>query len=213
MNGDLIVHEPYAGVEQQRAADYMGMYVFLGSEIMLFGGIFAALFAVRLLHPHAPFVAAAHLKIWLGTANTAILLTSSLFVAAATVVVREGRRRTASALLAVAVLCGVAFLCIKGVEYRIEYLDGLMPGIGPKQSPIRDAPAALIIDLYFISTVLHAIHLSVGVVLLGTLSVLLLRQDPAAPPSPITVVMAGLYWHLVDIVWIFLFPVLYLPRP
>lgn len=211
MTQDLIVHEPYAGAEQQREADYLGMYVFLGSEIMLFGGLFAALFTVRLLHPQAPIEAAQHFKLWLGTANTAILLTSSLFVAAATLVVRNGRRRTASALLALAAFCGVAFVCIKGLEYRLEYLDGLMPGIGP-QSPLRHTPAALIVDLYFISTVLHAIHLSIGVGLLSTLAVLLLRRSPSAPPRPITVVMAGLYWHLVDIVWIFLFPVLYLPR-
>ncbi|HEY3811970.1 MAG TPA: cytochrome c oxidase subunit 3 [Caulobacteraceae bacterium] len=213
MTEDLVVHEPYAGLEQQREADYLGMYVFLGSEIMLFGGLFAALFTVRLLHPQAPIEAAEHFKLWLGAANTAVLLTSSLFVALATLVVRDGRRRTASVLLALAVVCGVAFLCIKGVEYRLEYLEGLMPGVGPKISPVRSEPAGLIVDLYFIATFLHAIHLSIGVGLLATLAILLLKRDGAAPPRPITVVMAGLYWHLVDIVWIFLFPVLYLPRP
>jgi cytochrome c oxidase subunit 3 len=210
MTEDLALKEPFHQVRQQREADYLGMYIFLGSEIMLFGGVFAALWAYRLTHPEAAAEAAAHLKLWLGTANTAVLLTSSLFVALSVPYARAGARRKAALWLAAAAVLGVVFLGIKGVEYRLEYLDGLMPGIGP-QSPLRTTPAALFIDLYFVATALHAVHLTIGIGLTTTVAAWLAWGRGTAP-RPIVVTLCGLYWHLVDIVWLFLFPILYLAR-
>jgi cytochrome c oxidase subunit 3 len=208
---DLTLKEPFHEARQQREAGFLGMYIFLGSEIMLFGGVFAALWAYRLVHPQAAVEAAGHLKMWLGAANTAVLLTSSLFVALGVTCARAGARRMAALWLAAAAALGLVFLVIKGVEYRLEYLDGLMPGIGP-QSPLRARPAALFIDLYFAATALHALHLTIGVGLIGTVAARLALRSARSAPKPVVVEFSGLYWHLVDVIWIFLFPILYLAR-
>ncbi|HET9159500.1 MAG TPA: hypothetical protein VFN88_02720, partial [Caulobacteraceae bacterium] len=169
------VEQVFPDQDQRRDADRLGMFVFLGSEIMLFGGIFALLAFDRIRHPGAAAAAAEHLKIWFGTANTAILLTSSLLVAVAALAAREGRAKTVTATLACAAALGVAFIGVKGVEYRLEYLERLFPVIGPP-SPLGDQPASLFIGLYFISTALHALHVSVGVVLLGWASIGVARR-------------------------------------
>jgi cytochrome c oxidase subunit 3 len=209
MSGEVILRTPYVEAEQQRAADFLGMYVFLASEVMLFGGLFAALSLYRAEHPAAAAEAAHHLDLWLGTANTAVLLTSSLFVALAVVFAKGGRKQISAAWLIGAAMLGLAFLAIKGVEYRTEYFEGLMPSAGPL-SPLAARPANLFIDLYFVATGLHGIHLTIGVVVLVVAA---LRQLRATDPTPIVVEITGLYWHLVDVIWLFLFPVLYLARP
>ena len=107
---------------------------------------------------------------------------------------------------------GLAFLAVKGIEYRREYLEGLMPMGGPP-SPLAGRPAALFMDLYFVATALHAVHLGIGVAAVGTLAMRLARRRLRAPGQAIVAEMTGLYWHFVDVVWIFLFPVLYLARP
>jgi cytochrome c oxidase subunit 3 len=208
MSQAVSLKEPFHEPGQQRAADYFGMYVFLGSEVMLFGGLFAALSAYRIAHPEAAVEAAHHFKLWLGTANTAILLTSSLFVALAVEAARKARRRAAAAWLGLAALLGLAFLAVKGTEYALEYQEGLMPHIGPA-SPLGQGPANLFVDLYLVATGLHAIHLSIGVIAVGSLAIALLRRRA---PAAVIAEMTGLYWHLVDVVWVFLFPVLYLAR-
>ena len=196
----------------RREADRLSMFVFLGSEIMLFGGLIALLAFDRIHHPAAAGVAAQHLKIWLGTANTAVLLTSSLLVAVAALMARAGQVRGVVANLIAAALLGLVFLGIKGVEYRLEYLEGLFPVIGPP-SPLGDRPAQLFIGLYFIATALHAIHVSVGIGLLGWTATAVRRRKLSMPQHRTTVHIVGLYWHLVDVIWIFLYPMLYLARP
>lgn len=214
MSGEVTLTKPYAEPDQQRAAAFLGMYVFLGSELMLFGGLFAALSLYRVDHPAAAAEAASHLKLWLGTANTAVLLTSSLFVALAVAFARaagrsgSGRRVSAAWLLAAAAL-GVVFLGIKGLEYHQEYVEGLMPSAGPP-SPLGARAPNLFIDLYFVATGLHAVHLTIGI---GALSAVAIRQLTRPDASTIVVEMTGLYWHLVDVVWLFLLPLLYLARP
>jgi cytochrome c oxidase subunit 3 len=204
--------KPFDSTVQRRRADTFGMFVFLSSEIMLFGGLFAALSAYRIAHPAAAVEAARHLKLWLGAANTLILLTSSLLVAMAVTLARDGRRKATALLFAVSAGLGVAFLVVKGCEYRLEYLDGLMPGIGPP-SPLAGRPATLFISLYFVSTALHAVHVAVGVVLLTGTATGVASRRLALPARATTIELAGLYWHLVDVIWVFLFPILYLARP
>jgi cytochrome c oxidase subunit 3 len=203
--------EPYVDRVQRRRANTLGMFVFLASEVMLFGGLFAAISVDRIGHPRAAAEAAAHLKLWLGTANTAILLTSSLLVALAALAARHGRRRPTAACLLGAAVLGVAFLAVKGVEYRLEYLDGLMPGFGP-QSPLQDRPATLFIALYFVGTGLHALHVAVGVGLLAGIGAAAAVKRLWLPQRATTIELVGLYWHLVDVIWVFLFPLLYLAR-
>ena len=203
---------PFASAGQRRGADTLGMFVFLTSEVMLFGGLFAMMAFDRIRHPAAAAQAAQHLDLWLGTANTAILLTSSLFVALAALAAREGRRRGAAAWLLAGAALGLAFLALKGVEYRIDYLDGVLPVVSPR-SPVRTGPAQLFIGLYYVATVLHAVHVTVGVALLTGAGVGVGRGKLPLPARAETVHLAGLYWHLVDVIWVFLFPLLYLARP
>lgn len=198
--------EPYARRDQQREADFLCMYLFLASEIMLFGGIIALLFADRFRHPGAAEQAAARLNIWIGTANTAILLTSSLFVALAVVASRAGRPKAVTAWLGAAVLLGLAFLGLKGVEYAKDFAEGVTPVLG------RAVPGALFINLYFTATVLHAIHLTAGMALMTWAGARVWTARVRVPGQSIVVEMTGLYWHFVDVVWVFLFPFLYLPR-
>jgi cytochrome c oxidase subunit 3 len=201
------IHEPFHDLARQREADRLGMLVFLASEVMLFGGLFAAALGLRLAHPVEYIAASQHTHLWLGTANTAVLLSSSLLVALAVEAAKAGRARRLTALLLGAALLGVAFAAIKGTEYWLEYRDGLMPGVDG--SAIANGAQRLFLDLYFVSTGLHALHLTIGVALLVVLAVRAL----AGRREPVLVANVGLYWHLVDIVWIFLFPTLYLARP
>jgi cytochrome c oxidase subunit 3 len=198
--------EPYARRAQQREADFLGMYLFLASEIMLFGAILALLFADRVRHPGAAEAAAVRFDLWIGTANTAILLTSSLFVALAVVSARAGRGRAVAAWLATAAVLGLALLGLKGVEYAKDFAEGVVPVLG------RAVPSGLFINLYYTATVLHAVHLLVGIGLLAFAAIAAATGRTRIPGQAIVIEMTGLYWHFVDVVWVFLFPLLYLPR-
>lgn len=206
MTEGVTLVEPYARRAQQREADFLGMYLFLASEIMLFGAIFALLFFDRLRHPGAAEAAAARLDIWIGTANTTILLTSSLFVALAVAAAQAGKARAVIAWLAGAAVLGFAFLGLKGFEYAKDFAEGVQPVLG------RAVPSGLFINLYYTATVLHAVHLTGGIGLLAWAAIRVARRRTKVPGQAIVIEMTGLYWHFVDVVWVFLFPLLYLPR-
>jgi cytochrome c oxidase subunit 3 len=211
MAENVTLVEPYAAPQQQRQADFMGMYIFLGTETMLFGALFCLVFGYRTEHPQAAAEAARHLQLWIATANTAILLTSSLFVALAVLAARQGRRRTVVGCLAVALGLGAAFLALKGIEYTIDFRDGLAPLIG-SPAPVRGRPAALFLDLYFVATGLHALHMSVGICLLAWALWRVQTFRTRVPDQAVVLEMSGLYWHFVDVVWVFVFPMFYLVR-
>jgi cytochrome c oxidase subunit 3 len=210
MTESVTLRPPFTDKAQQHTADLMAMYLFLGSEVMLFGGLFAAMALTRLHHP-AEYVAASRaLHLWIGAANTAILLTSSLAMALSVVAARAGHRTAAiRGLLATATL-GLGFLGLKAVEYAAEYREGLLPVPGSGQALVEPAQR-LFMHLYLIATGLHALHLTVGLALVVGLAVRLRRGLPL-PGRAVTVEVNGLYWHLVDLVWVFLYPVLYLAR-
>ena len=202
---EALVSEPFRDAERQREADRLGMLVFLASEIMLFGGLFAVALTLRLRHPAEYQEAAAGLHIWLGTINTAILLTSSLLVALAVEAARADRSVAARRLLLGAAALGVAFLGVKGLEYYAEFREGVVPVLAPGglSSPFE----TLLMTFYFISTGLHAVHVTIGIAMLAMVA---LARSPARMDPPIVLGNVALYWHLVDIVWIFLYPTLYL---
>jgi cytochrome c oxidase subunit 3 len=206
MSEGVTLTEPFAKPAEQRQADFLGMYLFLASEAMLFGGIIALLFADRFRHPGAAEEAAVRLKIWIGTANTAILLTSSLFVALAVVASRAGKARAVISWLALAFALGLSFIGLKGFEYAQDLAEGVKPVLG------RAVPDALFINLYFVATVLHAIHLTAGLGLMTWAGLRVRSGRVKLPGQAIVIEMTGLYWHFVDVVWVFLFPFLYLPR-
>ncbi len=202
---------PFVQPRQQRQADFLGMYVFLGAETMMFGALIGLVYAYRSAHPGAAAEAASHLRIWIATGNTALLLTSSLAVAFAVHAAREGSRRTAAACLAGALALGSAFLALKGVEYAIDLREGLAPFAAP-DSPLGRSAGQLFIDLYFAATGLHAVHMLVGMGLLAWCGARLLQRRTRVPEQAVVVEMTGLYWHFVDVVWVFIFPVFYLVR-
>lgn len=202
--------EQFSQPEQQRESAFLGIWTFLASEIMLFGGLFFGITAYRVLYPDAVREASHHLYKSIGGINTAVLLTSSLSVALAGLAAREGRRRDVAIDLLISAALGLLFVGIKAFEYYLDYSEGLMLGAGGKPFPISSPGAELFINAYWFATGIHALHVLIGV---GILAVVAQRVGAAAlllPQRDIVIEVAGLYWHFVDIVWIFLFPVLYL---
>ncbi|WP_448188753.1 cytochrome c oxidase subunit 3 [Azospirillum sp. sgz301742] len=199
---------PFVQTQRREEADHLGMWLFLATETMMFGALFFALTVIRLRVPEGVRLASGHLDKLLGTLNTGVLLTSSLLVALAVTAARQGRQQRTAGLLAGAAGLGVVFLAIKGVEYHQEFREGLMPGLGFR---LADQPGAeLFFNLYYAATGLHAVHLTIGVLLMLGLSARVLGGYLRLPERAITVELPGLYWHVVDIVWVFLYPALYL---
>jgi len=205
------VREPYSDAERQAEAAMMGIYVFVGTEIMLFGGLFLTIGWLRFEHPHEFVAASREMHWWLAGGNTAVLLTSSAAVALAVEKAREGARQATSLNLAIALLLGACFLCLKALEYSWEFADGLLPVQGSGFN-LKTPAHQLFIDLYLVATGLHAVHLTVGLLLLAGLLLGLIRQRLGLPARAVLLMTIGVYWHFVDVVWIFLYPLLYLAR-
>lgn len=187
------------------------MWFFLATEIMLFGGLFLSYTVYRITWPAVFAAASNHLLIVPGVVNTTVLLTSSLFMALAVYAADAGSKRLLRTSLVAVLLLGLVFLTIKGFEYRHEFDEGLLPIL---TLPFRyDGPnprvARLFFSEYLLMTGLHAVHLILGVVIVGVMSFKVWRFDR---PEEITerLRITGLYWHLVDVFWLFLFPMLYL---
>ena len=202
--------EQFVDLDQQHHAAELGMWVFLTTEVLFFGALFTLYTAYRVQFPEAFSIGSGHLYRWIGAVNTAVLLISSLLVALGVDAARLGRRRLTSVLLAVAALLGLAFLGIKAVEYGLDTRDHLIPGYNAEAGRVAGQPHVhLFLTLYLLMTGVHALHVFIGVCGLGLLALRhALRK--ATPPHANTVEMVGLYWHFVDIVWVFLFPLLYL---
>ena len=194
---------------QQREAATLGMWVFLVTEVLFFGGLFAAYTVYRNWYPEA-FAAASHeLDVTLGTINTAVLITSSLTMALAVHAAQMGRRGLLLLFLVATMVLGATFLGIKSVEYYHKFVEHHVPGPGFQFEAEYLRQAQIFFSLYFIMTGLHAIHMIIG---LGIMAVMLWMswRGRITPEYFNPIEVSGLYWHFVDIVWIFLFPLLYL---
>lgn len=218
---DAALAHHFETLDEQREASTLGMWIFLVTEILFFGGLFTAYLVYRIAHATAFALASRELDVTLGAVNTAVLITSSLTMALAVRAAQLGRRRPLVAFLVATLLLGSLFLGIKAVEYKEKIDHHLFPGPGFEWQPVSAettslagelAPAGgveMFFSLYFAMTGLHAAHMVVG---LGILIVLLVPaargKFGAAYHNPIE--CFGLYWHFVDVVWIFLFPLLYL---
>lgn len=195
--------------DQQKDASSLGMWVFLITEILFFGGFFLAYTVYRYQYSLGFAHASQHMDIVLGTVNTAVLIVSSLTMAMAVHSAATARRRRLLGFLAATILLGLAFLVIKAVEYTEHIRHHLFPG-PTFRFPGGEAPAAqMFFSLYFGMTGLHAFHMIVGIGIVSTLLVMAYRGR-FTPEYHTPVEVSGLYWHFVDIVWIFLFPLLYL---
>jgi cytochrome c oxidase subunit 3 len=196
-------------MEQQVAAASLGMWVFLLTEILFFGGLFLVYSVYRHLYPGA-FIAASHeLDVTLGTINTAVLITSSLTMALAVHAAQTGARRLLVILLMATIVLGAVFLGIKATEYAHKFAEHHVPGPGFQFERSHFREAQIFFSLYFVMTGLHALHMVVGIGIMLVM-VWLAMRGRFSSEYYVPIEVTGLYWHFVDIVWIFLFPLLYL---
>jgi cytochrome c oxidase subunit III len=200
----------FDNMEQQREAGSIGMWVFLVQEIMFFGGLFLAYSIFRGKFPEAFAAASNHLDIRLGATNTVVLIFSSLTMALAVYYAQVGKRRPQVWFLTVTLLLGATFLVIKGFEYAEKFRDSLFPGPSFHWTGHGDPNQVQIFFwIYFAMTGLHALHMIIGIAIISYL-IFQARRGRYTPEYHAPVEISGLYWHFVDIVWIFLFPLLYL---
>lgn len=204
------LHSPlkhqYETLEQQHRADTLGMWVFLGTEVLFFGGLITGYAMYRSSYP-AVFAEASHtLDLASGTLMTMVLLASSLTMALAVRSAQLGKRQLLAVFLILTIVLGAAFLGIKGNEYYHKWQDHHLPGRGFVWDGPDPGIAQLFLYFYFALTGLHALHMIIGIGIMAGLLVLAGRGRVKS----YTVEISGLYWHFVDIVWIFLFPLLYL---
>ncbi len=193
----------------QKEASSLGMWVFLVTEVLFFGGMFTAYVVYRANYRTAFEGASNLLDIRLGAFNTAVLILSSLTMALAVWAASQGRKKAILLFLALTILLGSVFLGVKVVEYAEKFAHHEVPGphfVAPHGLPRQ---SELFFSLYFCMTGLHALHMIVGIGLLSWLAAKA-RRGAFTPRYSTPVEMVGLYWHFVDIVWIFLFPLLYL---
>jgi cytochrome c oxidase subunit 3 len=232
-NPNLAHH--FQDLGQQHESMTLGMWTFLGTEVMFFGGLIGSYMIYRFTSPDVWGAASRHLNVWLGTINTVVLLSSSLAMALAVHAGETGERKKQVNYLLLTMLLGTLFLGIKGVEYYQEYRDNLIPGpwfsvealhlkpLGVDSSETRASASELSITpgefqvkrselffvFYFFMTGLHALHMIIGLVMLGIMVVMARRgRFTAEYYAPLE--LSGLYWHFIDIVWVFLYPLLYL---
>jgi cytochrome c oxidase subunit 3 len=202
----------FANAEQQMDAATLGMWTFLITEVLFFGGMFASYAVYRNLYLDAFASTSIYMNVPLGGTNTAVLICSSLTMVLAVRAAQLSNRKHLQLFLILTMIFGTIFLVIKAFEYHEKWAEGLVPGLhwfGYQEFPQYAHHAQILFFLYFCMTGMHAIHMIVG---LGLLTYLYLQARRnifnANYFSPVE--MIGLYWHFVDIVWIFLFPLLYL---
>jgi cytochrome c oxidase subunit 3 len=199
----------YSDISQQREAAKLGMWIFLLTEILLFGGLFCAYSIYRAWYPDIFYNAHKAMDVQMGTLNTAVLITSSLTMALAIRSLQIDRVKTAIAMLATTFALGAAFLFIHYLEYRHHFELGQLPGKYYTYTGIKGTNPHLFFTFYFSMTGLHSLHVIAGMTAISWMTYRTVKRHFSSKyftPVEIT----GLYWHLVDMVWIFLFPLLYL---
>jgi cytochrome c oxidase subunit 3 len=207
-----VVAPYFSNLEQQREANSLGMWVFLATEVMFFGGLFIAYAAYHLAYPVAFAEASKELDLVLASINTVVLLCSSLMMALGVHAAQTDKRKALVIFLLLTILLGLLFLGIKAVEYGEKFQHNLVPGPNFEFEGVEAellGPIQLFFGLYFATTGLHAIHMVIGI---GVLLYLTFRawQGRYNSLTYDPVEMTGLYWHFVDIAWVFIFPLYYL---
>jgi cytochrome c oxidase subunit 3 len=198
----------FESLEKQGQAQRLGMWLFLATEILLFTALFAAYGVYRYLYTDAFSQASRGLETWMGGVNTFVLVTSSFTVAMGLDAVVKGKNKRSAALFGLSILMGCAFMVLKGIEYRHHFLHAELPGqfYG---GHIAGSGGSMFFALYFLITGLHAFHVLIGMTVLAVIGARTwLGKYDAQYHVPVE--LAGLYWHLVDLIWIFVFPLIYL---
>ena len=196
-------------IEQEHESASLGMWIFLATEVMFFGGMFLGYAVYRGAYSTAYAQASRHLDVLLGGINTGVLLSSSLTMALAVRAAQLGGRRIVVLFLLATIVLGLVFLGIKGFEYYHKYEEHLIPGSHFEFSGPNANHAQVFFSFYFVMTGMHALHMIVGIGVMLTMILMTLRRRFSSEYY-FPIEMAGLYWHFVDIVWVFLFPLLYL---
>ena len=199
----------FPNLDQQEHAARLGMWLFLATELLLFGGLFTAYSVYRFLYPQTFAEASRHLSITLGTLNTIVLITSSLTAALGHHFAHQGKGRAAAFVLLLTLLMAAGFLVIKGFEWTEDFHEGLLPGRYFTNTELKGVGGPMFFVCYFLLTGLHGLHVIIGMVVLGVLMVLSFRGNyDHGYYTPVE--LGVMYWHLVDLIWIFLYPLLYL---
>jgi cytochrome c oxidase subunit 3 len=193
---------------QQREANTLGMWLFLATEILFFGALFAIYLVYRSAYPAIFAEASSHLDVLRGFINTVFLLTSSLTMALAVHAAEARDRRRMLLMMGATAGLGLIFLVVKATEYYTEYEEQLIPGLIFVWEGAGAGQAELFFTLYFVMTAIHAVHMIIGLAVLAAMMLYGWRGGYEVDSMPVE--RFGLYWHFVDIVWIFLFPLLYL---
>ena len=213
-HGHVHVHHPahqhhFETMEQQAEAATLGMWLFLATEVMFFGGLLMAYLLYRVWYPQAWSEGSLELDIVLGGINTVVLIGSSLTMALAVRAAQTGQQRATVVFLLLTMALGLTFLVIKFFEYKHKFELGHVPGPNFHFEGANAPQVEIFLSLYFALTGLHALHMVIGFGIMTVILVMALRRR-FSPEWYTPVELAGLYWHFVDIVWIFLFPLLYL---
>jgi len=199
----------FENLEKQAQAQRLGMWLFLATEILLFCALFAAYGVYRYLYTDAFSQASRGLATWMGGVNTFVLVTSSLTVALGLDAAARGNGKRSGGLFFLSIAMGLVFMVLKGIEYSHHFHAGELPGQYYTAGTIAGSGGSLFYTLYFLITGLHAFHVIIGMTVLGVIGVKSwLGRYSAEYHVPVE--LAGLYWHLVDLIWIFVFPLIYL---
>jgi cytochrome c oxidase subunit 3 len=212
---DATTHAPshlahhFESLEKQAHAARLGMWLFLATEVLLFTALFAAYGVYRYLYSASFAEASRHIETWIGLTNTVVLVTSSFTVATGLHFATKGKGRLTAIFFGISVLLALVFLGFKYVEYSHHFAEGQLPGRFYTYEGVRGAGASLFFTLYVLITGLHGIHVIVGMTVLAVVGIRAGRGAFTAEYH-VPVELAGLYWHLVDLIWIFVFPLIYL---
>jgi cytochrome c oxidase subunit III len=203
------VAEHFESLAKQQHAGRLGMWAFLATELLLFAGLFALYATYRGLYPRDFHLAALHTHKALGTLNTVVLITSSFTVALSIHYARRGDAKIAFNLVMVTVVLGFVFLGVKSYEYSHHFREGIFPGQAYAFPALPQKGAKIFYTLYFFMTGLHVIHVIAGLAILLALSGRV-KRGFYGPEHYLGIELGGMYWHLVDLIWIFLWPIFYL---
>ncbi|WP_409190762.1 cytochrome c oxidase subunit 3 [Bradyrhizobium sp. RDM4] len=199
----------YASIPHRDHTAELGMWVFIATEILLFGGLILAYLVYRHAFPQGFAEGSRHTDILIGTTNTAVLLTSSFLVAWAVEIFSAETARISTLLLLGAACLGLVFIVLKGIEYRKEYDEHIVPGVDFRFGGPLGNSVQLFFIFYFVATAIHVLHMLIGIGLLATLAIICRKMPTTRHHTALH--SAALYWHFVDVVWIFLFALIYLP--
>jgi cytochrome c oxidase subunit III len=199
----------YATLAQQRETAQLGMWGFIATETLFFGALIFTYFIYRNAYSHEFAAAAKDAVLWCGSVNIGLLLTSSLTMVLAIDAAAEGRRRALAWWLVATAFLGIAFICVKGFEWYLDYQDHVVPAVNFVLKPGEGPASELFWVFYFIATPLHALHLTIGIVLVFYM-LSRVRRGELTPAYYAPLEVVGLYWSFVDTVWVFLYPAIYL---